>query len=946
MSPPQTSEDTDQEDHNYQDIASLCPPLFYPSNRCTTRTDIDDNGSIGIDIKQSNTVFSDHLAPHVQAQLQQAIHADDARLERPSLPGVSAEISQHPLHLNIVIQVVGSRGDIQPFVALGKTLREIYGHRVRIATHAAFKSLVQREGLEFFCIGGNPEALMKFMVKNPGLLPHYEALRSGDVLKQRKCLYEVLKGCWRSCIEAGDGMGPRPRNEDYAGLREWSSTETNAKPFVADVIIANPPSFAHVHCAERLGIPLHLMFTMPWTPTQAFPHPLTTLRSSNVDRGLANLISYFLVENIIWHGLGDVINLFRWRCLHLEPLSIMWAPGISQRLRLHFTYAWSPALLAKPPDWGPNISVAGYFQLPPLASPPEVPDELLRFLADGPPPIYIGFGSIVVRDPGAMTKIIFDAIAEAGVRAIVSVGWAGLGGEDIPQDVHLISDIPHSWLFERVSAVVHHGGAGTTAAGLMAGKPTVIIPFFGDQHFWGKIVAQTGAGPRPIPYKALTAKALAAAISQALLPPMVATARCLSDQIRHEHGCETGAEIFHAKLPLSKLRCSVVPHHAAIWKVKRTQIRLCSLAATTLCKEGLLQKDDLELYRSQEYELEGGPWDPISGTITTLLGAFGRLTQEFVDLPIHLVQTFQPPNPEHQGPCGLFPEGDGISHADEPRSPGTTSSATSPKPSATLSAADKAAQRHNSRHFGVPESFRRRLLKKQLEAELCGSFGRRASLRRHQHDHHFLHKGGPKALLQTIRDISLDVSSNIASSFANIAGAGLGFPVTLTMSLALGFHNAPKLYGDRTVRPPPSTHVTNFTRGLKNGLHEFWNEMSDAVTGIIFLPLHGARDDGIVGFTRGIGMGAGGLALKPMAAIFGFPAYTLSGLHKELQKRNILDFTAYIDAARTAQGRDEWDRATDEEKKEIIKRWGELVRDHVEGQKSKRATLWNRRSVF
>ena len=252
-------------------------------------------------------------------------------------------------------------------------------------------------------------------------------------------------------------------------------------------------------------------------------------------------------------------------------------------------------MLPKPPDWGPNISIAGYFQLPPLTSPPEVPDDLLQFLAKGAPPIYIGFGSIVVKDSLALTKLIFDAIAEAGVRAVVSVGWAGLGSGDVPKDVHLVSDIPHSWLFDHVSAVVHHGGAGTTAAGLMAGKPTVIIPFFGDQHFWGKRVAQAGAGPRPIPYKQLTAKALAVAISQALQPPMVAIARNLSGKIRREHGCETGAMIFHAKLPMAKLRCSILPRRAAVWKIRGAEIRLSALSVTTLCKAGLLQKEDLEL---------------------------------------------------------------------------------------------------------------------------------------------------------------------------------------------------------------------------------------------------------------------------------------------------------------------------------------------------------------
>ncbi|EXJ73807.1 uncharacterized protein A1O5_03569 [Cladophialophora psammophila CBS 110553] len=863
-----------------------------------------ESGCINIDIRRSNTANSDRLFPLVQSQLEQTVDVGGEFSERSCQP---------PLQLNIVIQIVGSRGDVQPFVALGKVLREVHGHRVRIATHAVFKSFVEEQGLEFFSIGGNPEALMRFMVNNPGLLPHYQSLRSGEVLKQRKCLYEVLKGCWRSCIEAGDGMGPRPTNEDYASLPKWSSTPANTRPFVADVIIANPPSFAHVHCAERLGVPLHLMFTMPWTPTQAFPHPLAIIRSSSLDKGLANLLSYTLVNRVVWHGLGDVINLFRQRCLHLEPLSMIWASGITHSHDIPFTYAWSPALLPKPPDWGPNVSVAGYFQLPPLESPPKVPGRLLEFLAAGPPPIYVGFGSIVVKDPERMTQIIFEAVAEAGVRALVSVGWAGLGGGEIPKNVHIISDIPHSWLFDQVSAVVHHGGAGTTAASLMAGKPTVIVPFFGDQFFWGKIVAQAGAGPPPVPYKTLTTKRLATAITQALLPSTVATAQRLSERIRAEHGSETGAEIFQAKLPASKLRCSILTRRAAVWKVKKTQIRLSALCAATLVKERILHKQDLELYRSQEYELEQGPWGPISGTVSTLVSTVGRLTQEFVELPINIVQTFQSPKPEPIGPC------DSLSQASS--CPLPTCSA----PPNLVSLNDKALRPLDSRTSYVAELLQRRTLNKQLEADLCGSLKRRAPSRHDRRGRQVLQKGKSKELLQTMADISVDITSNVVSSLTNIADLCLMFPAKLTMSLALGFHNAPKLYGDKTVRPPPSTRVSTFKHGLGHGAREFQTQLSDAVTGVLLLPLHGAREDGFVGFTKGLGMGAGGLGLKSMAAIFGLPAYTLKGLHKGLRKHDILDFTRYIDAARTAQGEEEWNRATDAEKKEIIRRWNEIA---------------------
>lgn len=171
-----------------------------------------------------------------------------------------------PPYMNVVIHVVGSRGDVQPFVALGKVLKENYGHRVRLATHPTFRGFVEENGLEFFSIGGDPAELMAFMVKNPGLMPGIESLRAGDVGKRRKGMYEIVQGCWRSCIEAGDGTGMRASDDSLESRSSLDSgicmdSDPSARPFVADAIIANPPSFAHVHCAEKLGIPLHLMFT-------------------------------------------------------------------------------------------------------------------------------------------------------------------------------------------------------------------------------------------------------------------------------------------------------------------------------------------------------------------------------------------------------------------------------------------------------------------------------------------------------------------------------------------------------------------------------------------------------------------------------------------------------------------------------------------------------------
>lgn len=222
---------------------------------------------------------------------------------------------------------------------------------------------------------------------------------------------------------------------------------------------------------------------------------------------------------------------------------------------------------------------------------------MAAYLAAGPPPVYIGFGSIVVDDPDAMTKMIFEAVKKAGVRALVSKGWGGLGADSlgIPEGVFMLGNVPHDWLFQHVSCVVHHGGAGTTAAGISTGKPTVVVPFFGDQPFWGAMVAKAGAGPLPIPYKQLTSDKLAAAIKEALKPETLGRAQELGAKIKEENGREVGGKSFHDMLNVDNLRCAVAPSRVAVWRLKRTNTRLSALAATVLAGEGLLDFADLKL---------------------------------------------------------------------------------------------------------------------------------------------------------------------------------------------------------------------------------------------------------------------------------------------------------------------------------------------------------------
>lgn len=229
--------------------------------------------------------------------------------------------------MDICILITGSRGDNQPFIALGKALQaEPYNHNVRIGTHPNFRESIKENGLDFFSIGGDPEKLMSYMQKNPGIIPGLDSIKAGDIAARKNELEEMLMGSWKACTEAADAYE----------LQHWDS-KTPPKPFVADAIISNPATYASLHIAERLCIPLHMMFTMPWSPTAAFPHPLAQLDSSRTDRGRLNYFSYTQMEAITWLGLADIINRFRKNALGLDPIDPTWGTKIFPHLKIPFT---------------------------------------------------------------------------------------------------------------------------------------------------------------------------------------------------------------------------------------------------------------------------------------------------------------------------------------------------------------------------------------------------------------------------------------------------------------------------------------------------------------------------------------------------------------------------------------------------------------------------------
>ncbi|PNY29406.1 Sterol 3-beta-glucosyltransferase [Tolypocladium capitatum] len=887
--------------------------------------EVTDDGRVNININTKNRRLADLLAPTIDRQISVE--------PRPSLPPAYTPPNLGdqpgegpPPRLNVVIQIVGSRGDVQPFVALGKVLRDTYGHRVRIATHGTFQTFVEENGLEFFSIGGDPAELMAFMVKHPGLMPGIDALKSGEISKRRRGIEEMMLGCWRSCIESGNGLGPPPKphaRDEPLDLSAGVPVDESHEPFVADAIVANPPSFAHIHVAEKLGIPLHMMFTMPWSPTRAFPHPLANIQSSNADDIMTNYMTYTLVEMMTWQGLGDVINRFREKALDLSPLSYIWAPGLLTRLKIPYTYCWSPSLIPKPNDWGKNIDVSGFYFLD-LASSYTPDPDLAAFLEAGPPPVYIGFGSIVVDDPNAMTRMIFDAIRLAGVRALVSKGWGGLGADDVglPEGIFMLGNVPHDWLFRHVSCVVHHGGAGTTAAGIKAGKPTLVVPFFGDQPFWGAMIARARAGPEPIRHKDLTVENLAEALKYCVLPETQEQAKELGQRIREEHGTNVGGASFHNHLDLASLRCSVAPSRAAAWRVRRTKFRLSPLAAAVLIEEGLLQYSDVKLYRAVEYNTEDQPPDPISAGAASLVGDLSSIGMAFADMPREIFRSGQRRKDSQGGQSPLLGGSSkqtlaltqtSSDRASRVVSSTDISSVRTPSPAeAGSSSIQELPTSPNASQQSLPDSLLAVTPGTETDQRDSAEPPRARASSTQMKQAFYRRDSSPI-------EVSIGAAVDAGRGVGRAVSAGVKSPMNFCLGLAKGFRNIPRLYNDDTVRPIEK--VTDLSSGIKVAGKELGYGFFDGIAGLVTQPIRGAEKGGAGGLVKGIGKGIGGLIAKPAAGIWGVPAYMMQGVHAEVNRYFTRSVHNYIVASRITQGQQYLKKVTPEERADIIGRW-------------------------
>jgi len=410
--------------------------------------------------------------------------------------------------VHITILTVGTRGDVQPFVALGKALNAA-GHDVTLSTGMGFSSLVECEGLNYFPIRVNYRELVdsaegREILNNP--------------LSAVKYLFSTFFPMTRTLLE-----------DAWLAARD------------ADAIVFHPKVLGGADITEKLGVPALVAHPLPTvSPTAAFPAPAVTA----TDLGAwGNRATYAGVRYGTLPFL-HVVNRWRRETLNLPKRSLFRDPFAIDGEPLPVLYGVSPHVVPPPNDWPATTHVTGYWFLERVEAwtPPE---NLVDFIEAGPSPIYVGFGSMVGRAPEQLTSIVRTALQRTGRRAVLATGWGGLQLGATSDELYVVESVPHDWLFPQMDVVVHHGGAGTTAAGLRAGTPTVVCPFFGDQPFWGERVHALGAGPKPVPSEDLTADTLARAIEQARDSEIVAQAGCIGEKIRAEDGVGRAVDLIH-----------------------------------------------------------------------------------------------------------------------------------------------------------------------------------------------------------------------------------------------------------------------------------------------------------------------------------------------------------------------------------------------------------------
>ncbi|MEW4570411.1 glycosyltransferase [Tautonia sp. JC769] len=417
--------------------------------------------------------------------------------------------------MRITLLTVGTMGDVRPFVALGLGLKRA-GHTVVLTTGTNFERFITGHGLHFAPMQADFLALVQ---SDEG-----KELLRGSPLAAFKALRTTMPPLVRQILDDS-----------------WAAAQG------ADCLIFHPKVITGWDMADSLGIPAFEAVYLPMiVPTRRFPFPLLPARTLG---GSLNRLSYAL-NPLMTLPLRGTVD--RWRKDRLKPQTRPRpGKGSGEGASRPVLHCFSPSVITPPDDWPETVHTTGFWFLeePEYTPPP----ELVAFLESGPPPVYVGFGSMASQQPEEVTRRVVEAIRTSGNRGLLATGWGGVGPVEASDDLFCVDSAPHDWLFPRMAAVVHHGGAGTTAAGLRFGKPTVICPFAVDQPYWGRVVAGLGVGPEAVPQRRLTPDRLARAIGQATRDDaMRRRAERLGERIRAEDGVAQAVEVIETTLDRSK----------------------------------------------------------------------------------------------------------------------------------------------------------------------------------------------------------------------------------------------------------------------------------------------------------------------------------------------------------------------------------------------------------
>ena len=407
--------------------------------------------------------------------------------------------------MNITILTYGSRGDVQPFVALALGLQK-NGHIVKLAAPHKFDEFVKSHGINFVPLAGDPEEISR-LINNAGTNP------VRIVASMWNYIFSIAPQVSRAAFPACEGADLIIHSFLFTvGAHSWAREHN-----IPDVSVQTFPMFA---------------------PTREYPN----VAAPNIPSGALSYFSHWLATQIFWHGgNGGYRPAQRANPDISFPKKLYWPfEDRPHHLRTPLLFAYSPSILPCPSDWNEHIHVTGYFFLDEKSYQPPV--ELSDFLAAGNPPICISFGSMVNRKAKRIDQIVRDALKQTNKRGVILSGWAGVTKKSSSELLYLES-APHDWLLPHCKMIIHHGGAGTTSAGLRAGIPSIVVPFTADQPFWGNRVHAVGVSPKPILVKNLSVEKLTHAIATAELSVAVKQAQLIGQRIRGEYGVKSAVEL-------------------------------------------------------------------------------------------------------------------------------------------------------------------------------------------------------------------------------------------------------------------------------------------------------------------------------------------------------------------------------------------------------------------